>query len=100
MLLESSFLTGLGLGNIRLGIELPVGSLLGTIVRESETGGSDGLKLGLFSRVGAGLLVVGEKKFQPGCIVGSVVEGDDGLLVVGEGRFGSGFAVVLFAGVG
>ncbi len=102
MLLETSFLTGLGLGlgNIRLGIELPVGSLLGIIVRESETGGSDGLKLGLFSRVGAGLLVVGGKKFQAGCIVGSVVEGDDGLRVVGEGGFGSGFAVVLFAVVG
>ena len=49
MLLESSFLTGFGLGNIRPGLELPVGCLLGIIVGESETmspDNSDGLKLG------------------------------------------------------
>ena len=42
---------------------------------------------------------MGGKKFQAGCIVSSVVEGDDdGLLVVGEGegRSGSGFIVGLF----
>jgi len=95
MLLESSFLTGfgfgLGLGNIRLGIKLPVGCLLGIIVRESETvppDNSDGLKLGLFSRAGAGLLVKGTNKFQEGCIVGSTLEG-------GENRFETGFVVGL-----
>ncbi len=51
---------------MRLGMEFTVGSLLGIIVRESENGGSDGLKLGLFSRAGAGLLVVGGKEFQAG----------------------------------
>ena len=102
MLLESSFLTGFGAedGNTRLGTELPVGCLLGIIVGESESmspGGSDGLKLGLFSKAGAGLLVVGGKKFQAGCIVGPVVEGDDeSWLLLGGNRFEAGFIVGLF----
>jgi len=63
----SSLLTEFGI--IRPGLELPVGWLLGIIVRVSETvppGGSDGLKLSLFSRAAVGLFVVGRKKFQAG----------------------------------
>jgi len=54
-------------------------------------GCSIGCKLGLFSGADVGLFVVGTKKFQAGCnvgsLVGSLVEGGgEGLLVEGGGE--------------
>ena len=73
-------------------------------------GCSIGCKLGLFSGADVGLFVVGTKKFQAGCnvgsLVGSLVEGGgegllvegggEGLLVVGRKIFPSGFIVGMF----
>jgi len=73
-------------------------------------GCSIGCKVGLFSGAKVGLFVVGTKKFQAGCnvgsLVGSLVEGGgegllvegggEGLLVVGRKIFPSGFIVGMF----
>jgi len=73
-------------------------------------GCSIGCKLGLFSGADVGLFVVGTKKFQAGCnvgsLVGSLVEGGgkgllvegggEGLLAVGRKIFPSGFIVGMF----
>ena len=62
-----------------------VGCLLGIVVGEFVTvspGCSIGCKLGLFSGADVGLFVVGTKKFQAGCNVGSLV----GSLVEGGGE--------------